>query len=323
MPPPAVLRKRHSLRGKDIFPLIKRVRAAEEPDGTLARVKMNTPVESMGREEMNAAFEGLTGESAEECLQMVGGRQEDDLRKLLHYTILYANEVGQPDGQDLETDESARTEPLAKKQKKSEEGLEKRIQDLEKSKKNEEEEEIGNLKAKVRGLCMQTEPSLPLILVCIEELARTARKSNYEEAAVFEELSRQANCNKDKLDIPSFCMTVLGGKATDVVSKALAKALKVKSESGEGGCQEKVSETQHQSPLMNLSPHPHHAYWGFGQGNFAPPMYPYGGVAGYSGYRKYQRGSGRGQSSKGNCLFCGASGHYVRDCLKMKAARGK
>ena len=47
MPPPAVLRKRHTLTGKDIFPLIKRVRGAEGPAGPLARLKMNTPTETM------------------------------------------------------------------------------------------------------------------------------------------------------------------------------------------------------------------------------------------------------------------------------------
>lgn len=70
---------------------------------------------------------------------------------------------------------------------------------------------------------MQTEPSVPLILVLVEELASTARKTNSDDATVFEELARQANCNKEKLDTPSFCLSVLGGKATDVVGKALSK----------------------------------------------------------------------------------------------------
>lgn len=65
-------------------------------------------------------------------------------------------------------------EPQAKKQKK-EHALEKRIEELEQSKRNEGEEELKSLKAKVRGLCMQTEPSVPLILVLVEELASTAR----------------------------------------------------------------------------------------------------------------------------------------------------
>lgn len=212
-------------------------------------------------------------------------------------------------------------EPQAKKQKK-EHALEKRIEELEQSKRNEGEEELKSLKAKVRGLCMQTEPSVPLILVLVEELASTARKMNSDDAAIFEELARQANCNKEKLDIPSFCLSVQGGKATDVVGKALSKALKVKSECGESSVLGKVQAT-HQSPMLNLYSQPPQAYWGFGQGNFVPQMYPYGGVTGYGGYRKYQRGSGRGQSSRGNCLFCGGPDHYVRDCMKMKAARGK
>lgn len=58
---------------------------------------------------------------------------------------------------------------------------------------------------------MQTEQSVPLILVLVEELASTARRRmNSDDAAVFEELARQANCNKEKLDIPSFCLSALG-----------------------------------------------------------------------------------------------------------------
>lgn len=130
----------------------------------------------------------------------------------------------------------------------------KRIEKLEQSKRNEGEEELKSLKAKVRGLCMQTEPSVPLILVLVEELASTARRMNSDDAAVFEELARQANCNKEKLDIPSFCLSALGdgGGATDVVGKALSKALNVKSECGDGSVLGKVEAT-HQSPMLMLN----------------------------------------------------------------------
>lgn len=118
-------------------------------------------------------------------------------------------------------------EPQAKKQKK-EHALEKRIEELEQSKRNEGEEELKSLKAKVRGLCMQTEPSVPLILVLVEELASTARKMNSDDAAIFEELARQANCNKEKLDIPSFCLSVLGGKSYGCGRKSVIKSVESK-----------------------------------------------------------------------------------------------
>lgn len=118
-------------------------------------------------------------------------------------------------------------EPQAKKQKK-EHALEKRIEELEQSKRNEGEEELKSLKAKVRGLCMQTEPSVPLILVLVEELASTARKMNSDDAAIFEELARQANCNKEKLDIPSFCLSVLGGKSYRCGRKSVIKSVESK-----------------------------------------------------------------------------------------------
>lgn len=108
---------------------------------------------------------------------------------------------------------------------------------------------------------MQTDPSVPLILVLVEELASTARRINNDDAAVFEELARQANCNKEKLDIPSFCLSVLGGKATDVVGKALSKALKMKSECGESSLMGKVQATHQQSPMLNLYSQPPQGIW--------------------------------------------------------------
>lgn len=47
---------------------------------------------------------------------------------------------------------------------------------------------------------------------------------------MYEELSRQANLNQEKIDIQSFCLNVLGGNASDIVGKALSKAIKIKPE---------------------------------------------------------------------------------------------
>lgn len=86
------------------------------------------------------------------------------------------------------------------------------------------------MKEKVRSLALQTKPSVPLILVTLDELARTARRKGHSEASMYEELSRQANLNQEKIDIQSFCLNVLGGNASDIVGKALSKAIKIKPE---------------------------------------------------------------------------------------------
>ncbi|XP_062606038.1 uncharacterized protein LOC134267842 [Saccostrea cucullata] len=150
MPPPTVLKRRHSLRGKDLFPVIKELRGLEQPVKQFARYKINTPLEDMDKEEVINAFRELTGESEKDCLQMAGREMSDEnLRTLLHLVILRANEFGQPAGQELaaENKESEPEEPPAKKGK-SAPSVEKRLQELEKSQKNEEDKEIENVKEK-------------------------------------------------------------------------------------------------------------------------------------------------------------------------------
>lgn len=72
---------------------LESARAEDGPVGTLARIKINTPMKTMTIKEMQTAFRELTGESLKECIQMVGGtgNVEDETRKLLHHAIIYAN----------------------------------------------------------------------------------------------------------------------------------------------------------------------------------------------------------------------------------------
>lgn len=173
-------------------------------------------------------------------------------------------------------------------------------------------------KDKVRSLALQSNPSSELILVSLEELSKTGKRYNSSEATVYEELYRQANYNKDKIDLPSFTLSVLGGKASDLVTKALSKCIKDKPASDA----KKSDPVEPQSPLMHLYPqygimHPQipvpatstsYGYW---------PSYGYN-----HGPRRY-RGQYRGSSlgNRGTCLFCDMPGHLVRDCQKMKAAK--
>lgn len=70
------------------------------------------------------------------------------------------------------------------------------------------------MKEKVRSLALQTKPSVPLILVTLDELARTARRKGHSEASMYEELSRQANLNQEKIDRYSkFLLKCFGWKS--------------------------------------------------------------------------------------------------------------
>lgn len=170
----------------------------------------------------------------------------------------------------------------------------------------------------MRSLALQTKTSVPFILVTLDELARTARRKGHSEASMYEELSRQANLNQEKIDIQSFCLNVLGGNASDIVGKALSKAIKIKPEMKSTEVKKINIENQAQSPLLNLYGQPNYMGYMQPQFNFAPNTHQMGVPY---GYRRYQRPSYR-QSRSAGCLFCGASDHYVRGCTKMKAARG-
>ena len=70
-------------------------------------------------------------------------------------------------------------------------------------------------------LCPQQEPSIFLILLTLEELAKHARKADAEDAEVYEELARQAIKQQTKVDVTSLCLSLLGGRAADAISKAM------------------------------------------------------------------------------------------------------
>lgn len=118
-------------------------------------------------------------------------------------------------------------------------------------------EMVQELKEKVRTLCLQDDPSNALILLTLDELSKAARKLNHEEADMFEELYRQANRYQSKLQISNLCLSVLGGKVADAISKAISKCLKDKPETKAESKNEYV-ETQKrpESPLNGLLVYP-------------------------------------------------------------------
>lgn len=101
--PPVILKQRHSVKGKNLIPIVRKMKNSRELISQPARVKSNTLTEGMSKEELVAAFREITGEDEVEMLDMAHkAASERNLRNLLHYTIVYANGVGQPVAQTLQ-----------------------------------------------------------------------------------------------------------------------------------------------------------------------------------------------------------------------------
>ncbi|XP_061181440.1 uncharacterized protein LOC133189995 [Saccostrea echinata] len=100
--PPVVLKRRHSLKGKNIIPIVRKMKTTGRVT-SFARMKSNICMEDMPRGELISAFRELTGEDEKEILEMAQKEAtEANLRHLLHYAIIQANEVGQPAAQTLQ-----------------------------------------------------------------------------------------------------------------------------------------------------------------------------------------------------------------------------
>ena len=105
--PVTVLKRKHSLKGKNIFPLLKKVKESDNVAGSLARLATQTKTDDLDEDELRRSFKEITGEKADEFLQMAGKTVDlRNLKMLLHHTIIEANKSGQS-GQTPMTPESA------------------------------------------------------------------------------------------------------------------------------------------------------------------------------------------------------------------------
>lgn len=75
-----------------------------------------------------------------------------------------------------------------------------------------QKKEIEAIKKKVRLLANQNSPSEALILLALDELAKTARAVKVEDADIFEELYRQASRNQGKINLVTLVLSVMGVK---------------------------------------------------------------------------------------------------------------
>lgn len=89
-----------------------------------------------------------------------------------------------------------------------------------------EKEDVSKVKERIKALAAQQDPSEPLILITLDELARLSRKLGDKDMEVYEELYRQCGRLQGKVNIANLCLTVLGGQGADLVSKAVNKCIK-------------------------------------------------------------------------------------------------
>ena len=178
---------------------------------------------------------------------------------------------------------------------------------------------VTELKEKVRMLALQSNPSDALMLLTVEELAQTARRTSHADADMFEELSRQALKHQSSINISSLILSVVGSKASDVVVKALAKCVKEKQIESKINDKNSVNNgvaKETSSRLANLYPPMPGPVMMSSPGMF--PMATYGSY----GYQRPSRGMARNAwKPRGRCFFCDSIEHTIRFCPKIKAAK--
>ncbi|XP_065922883.1 uncharacterized protein [Magallana gigas] len=106
---PVVLKKRHSLKGLTLLPVIRKVKDGRlENVKELARISVGKRTEALQLKDIAKAVMEMTGEPMDELLELAGKdiRDYDAAKLLLHYCVLAANERGQPKGQVLQDDEA-------------------------------------------------------------------------------------------------------------------------------------------------------------------------------------------------------------------------
>ncbi|XP_065927883.1 uncharacterized protein [Magallana gigas] len=106
---PVVLKKRHSLKGLTLLPVIRKVKDGQlENVKELARISVGKRTEALQLRDIAKAVMEITGEPMDELLELAGKdiRDCDAAKLLLHYCVLAANERGQPKGQVLQDDEA-------------------------------------------------------------------------------------------------------------------------------------------------------------------------------------------------------------------------
>ena len=179
-------------------------------------------------------------------------------------------------------------------------------------------ETVRASKENLRSVASQKQPNDSLLLVYLEELSSAATTYYDDNAAVYQELARQAKFNQGSVDLASFVLSVSGGGACDVVSKALSKCLKNEKATTKVeplGVNAAGFGQRAASPLAGLydGPPPNFFPWN------PPYQYSYGqGTSSWRGFRgnRGTRASGSSAGSRGTGMGCDLRDHFIRNCDK-------
>ncbi|XP_063404459.1 uncharacterized protein LOC134687929 [Mytilus trossulus] len=210
---PTCLKWRHSLKGVRLVADIKRIRRGQAQGlKEFARFQKDKKVLDLTGAELQFANRDKTVEEARTGFVSV-----------FKTPTTSANPVNVQMSGDIVQSSGYNNNNGTNKRKRDD--LEDMIASLESTTK---EEVVKNLKDLVRTLCLQNNPSDSLILLTLEELAKAARRVNHDNADTFEELKREANRHQLKLYFSSLCLSVMGGKVADAITKAVSKYLKEK-----------------------------------------------------------------------------------------------
>ena len=99
---PSSLKRKHSVKGLNLFPLVRRIRDCKTAVKAYARIIATQPIEDLSVDELKSGFKDITGEDASEVLKMADKDVTvHSLRLAVHFAVLYANEAGAPKGQPL------------------------------------------------------------------------------------------------------------------------------------------------------------------------------------------------------------------------------
>ncbi|XP_076113361.1 uncharacterized protein LOC143081012 [Mytilus galloprovincialis] len=100
---PTCLKRRHSLKGVRLVAAIKRIRGGQ-PQGLkeFARFQKDNKLDNLSMDDLRQQVLDLTGAELQDLLQFANkDNTVEEARWATHCLILYANEYGQPSGQDL------------------------------------------------------------------------------------------------------------------------------------------------------------------------------------------------------------------------------
>lgn len=182
----------------------------------------------------------------------------------------------------------------------------------------------------------QAEASEVSILAALEVLVQGATRNNHKDAQMFQNLRAKALIYRQKISVGALVLEVLAQKGEDRVSSALAKVMKEE----KGKKQQKVpsEEVEVKVPATpdlgastsGPSPLPQYAmpYNMYNPTVFSPPMsamsyqqpmygLPNQGPRFKKGYRNQR------SSNSYACHFCGAQGHFLKDCEVLKKLKEK